>query len=66
MGCQEQWSWPYSMTVVMETVLVTYTQDMGVFVREGWENECAAIAYVSQMTESAKLTIRAWIVIYLV
>ncbi len=50
---------------MLQFVPVTYIQDRGVGVRNGWEGACTAVAYISQMMESAKLTIVAWIVLYL-
>ena len=54
----------YSITLMLEVVPVTHNGDI-VQVREGWDGACAGISYISQMMESAKLTIIAWIVLYL-
>jgi len=54
-----------SIAMIMESVPVTYTPDEGVGIRAQWEGACSAIAYISQMTQSVKLTIICWITLYL-
>lgn len=54
----------YSITLMLEVVPVTHNGAI-VQVREGWDAACAGISYISQMMESAKLTIISWIVLYL-
>lgn len=55
----------FSVTAMLELGPITYTYTQGVSVRKGWDSACSIVAYVSQMMESAKLVIIAWIVFYL-
>ncbi len=55
----------FSLTAMLEIGPVSFTDDRGISVREGWESACSIVAYICQMMESAKLVIVTWIVFYL-
>lgn len=54
----------WSLTIMAEVIPVDH-KSVGIKVREGWEGTCAAIGFLAQVVESAKILIVCWIVLYL-
>lgn len=56
----------WSLTIMAETIPVTHDATLSqVKVRQGWESTCAAIGFITQVMESAKILMVCWIVLYL-
>ena len=56
----------WSLTIMAETVPVVHRSQLaGVTVREGWEEVCAIVGFVTQVIETAKILVVCWIVLYL-
>lgn len=56
----------WSVTIIAQTLPVIHDNEkMDVQVRQGWEGMCAAIGFITQVVESAKILVVCWIVLYL-
>lgn len=56
----------WSLTIMAEVIPVIHESALlGVKVREGWEGTCAAVGFLSQVAETAKILVVCWIVLYL-
>lgn len=56
----------WSLTIMAEVIPVVHESALvGIKVREGWEDTCAAIGFLTQVVETAKILIVCWIVLYL-
>jgi hypothetical protein len=55
----------WSLTLMAEVIPVINETGPGVKVRTGWDATCAAIGFLSQLAETAKLLVVCWIVLYL-
>lgn len=58
----------WSLTIMAEVIPVSHEssrQAAGVRVRQGWDAACAAMGFISQLVESAKILVVCWIVLYL-
>lgn len=57
----------WSLTIMAEVIPVTHESSSlaGLKVREGWDDMCAAIGFITQVVETAKILVVCWIVLYL-
>lgn len=56
----------WSLTIISEIIPVVHdSATMGIKVRDGWQNACAAVGFLSQVVETAKILMVCWIVFYL-
>ena len=56
----------WSLTVMAEVIPVNHESVLtGIKVRAGWEGICAAVGFLTQVAETAKIIIVCWIVLYL-
>lgn len=56
----------WSLTIMAEVIPVNHESALtGIKVRAGWEGICAAVGFVTQVAETAKIFIVCWIVLYL-
>ena len=59
-------SFMWSVTIIAQTIPVVHDHEkMDVQVRQGWDDTCAAIGFITQVAESAKILVVCWIVLYL-
>ncbi len=57
----------WSLTIMAEVVPVVHESSLsgGVTVRQGWEEICAIVGFLTQVVETAKILVVCWIVLYL-
>lgn len=56
----------WSVTIIAQVIPVIHdNEQMDVKVRDGWDSTCAAIGFIAQVVESAKILVVCWIVLHL-